>query len=87
MRLFVFIKAIYCVYHYVIWDEGWVTFSLIAFLTFSYYMHVNRAFMFLQKAFVLILGTKLSDTTNFDKTLEKTEKEILNCEERKVKEN
>ena len=87
MRLFVLAKAIYCVYHYVTWDEGWVTFSLLSFLTFLYCMHVNWAFMLLQKAFVLILGTKLSDTTNFDKTLEKKEKEILNSEEKKFKEN
>ena len=93
MRLFVFAKGIYCVYHYVTWDEGWVTFSLVSFLAFLYCMHVNWALMLLQKAFVLALGTKLSDTTNYDKTLEKKEKEkekekeILNSEEKKCKDN
>ncbi len=76
MRLFVFAKAIYTVYHYVTWDLGWVTFSLVSFLSFLYIMHINWALMLLQKAFVLALGTKLSDTTNYDNALKKKEQSL-----------
>ncbi len=39
--------------------------------------------MLLQKAFVLALGTKLSDTTNYDDTLKKKEKSLHEKEEKK----
>ena len=84
VRLYVFGDAIYTCYHYITWDHGWTTFCLILFLTFLYFMHVNWALMLLQKAFFLALGTKLSDTTNYDDTLKKKENSLHEKNNKKI---
>ena len=76
IRLYVFGDAIYTCYHYITWDNGWTTFCLILFLTFLYFMHVNWALMLCQKAFILALGTSITDTTNYDSVLKKKGKAV-----------
>ena len=39
-------------------------------------MHVNWALMLCQKAFILTLGTSITDTTNYDSVLKKKGKAV-----------
>ena len=70
-RIYVFGDVIYTIWHYITWDWGWVTFSLWAFLTFLYLMHINWSLMLLHKMIILILGIQITDNVNYNDTLKK----------------
>lgn len=75
-RLYVFGDVLYTIYNYITWKWDANVIFLFLFLTFLYLMHLNWTILLLNKAYLLVIGEKLSDTVNFEKTLkEKAEKE------------
>ena len=83
VRQFVFGQVIYSIWKYLDFEWTSVEWTLTLFLCILFLMHMNWNFMLLQKFFVLLLGTKITDTFTFDKAKEAQEK--LNKEKQRIK--
>jgi len=64
VRIYVLGDVIYVLYHYVDW-KGVIDWFLLIFLFIIYLMHINWAFLLVQKMIALFMGTKITDTRGY----------------------